>query len=488
MAPLLRGFTLIVALLAAIETAAVAGEQPSQPATDGLVSRPSKEELKAGLLGANDKDWRAAFAQGERLAEAGDVGFEVVKENWSSLKDATKQQLMKAWTLTTPYPLHARMHPRLLDTLDLGVADAAVEVRTYATDLLKQVALEDFAGDAARYRAWRERGAGRPLATVMAEGAAAWVARLKVDDVRSAALAVAGEVALAIRDVPSVKEAVVKAGLVELVKSWSEPGAGGVEAKAAVSLARPLGLTKPSQGAKVAPDDGNADIAEVPSENVLIGGDANKRYMLITRAREKEPENGYHLLVVLPGGGGGADFNPFVRRILKNALPRGFVVAQAVAPVWREDKDRIVWPTAKLPDEKMAFATEQFVKDVIADVKAKRKIDDKRVYLLAWSSSGPAAYTSLVSADVPIAGAFIAMSVFKSAEMPALGGAKGRRVYVLHSPQDFIKIDFPRAAVKQLGAAGAAVHMEEYEGGHGWHGDVFGMVRKGVEWLETTEK
>jgi len=23
-----------------------------------------------------------------------------------------------------------------------------------------------------------------------------------------------------------------------------------------------------------------------------------------------------------------------------------------------------------------------------------------------------------------------------------------------------------------------------YEGGHGWHGDVFGHIRKGIEWMQ----
>jgi hypothetical protein len=30
---------------------------------------------------------------------------------------------------------------------------------------------------------------------------------------------------------------------------------------------------------------------------------------------------------------------------------------------------------------------------------------------------------------------------------------------------------------------GAVVHLETYDGGHGWHGDVFGMIRRAAEWL-----
>jgi predicted esterase len=35
---------------------------------------------------------------------------------------------------------------------------------------------------------------------------------------------------------------------------------------------------------------------------------------------------------------------------------------------------------------------------------------------------------------------------------------------------------------------GAAVEFAEYEGGHGWQGDVYGNIRQGLEWLETQTK
>jgi predicted esterase len=35
-----------------------------------------------------------------------------------------------------------------------------------------------------------------------------------------------------------------------------------------------------------------------------------------------------------------------------------------------------------------------------------------------------------------------------------------------------------------LEKAGAQVTLVEYAGGHGWRGDMFGEMRKGVEWLE----
>ena len=31
---------------------------------------------------------------------------------------------------------------------------------------------------------------------------------------------------------------------------------------------------------------------------------------------------------------------------------------------------------------------------------------------------------------------------------------------------------------------GGSVRLQTYEGGHGWHGDVYGKIRAGIEWLE----
>jgi predicted esterase len=68
---------------------------------------------------------------------------------------------------------------------------------------------------------------------------------------------------------------------------------------------------------------------------------------------------------------------------------------------------------------------------------------------------------------------------------PLLPAAKGHRYYILHSPQDEVcKYVFVNMAKTQLTGAGAAVMTADYEGGHGWHGDVFGNIAAGVEWLQ----
>jgi predicted esterase len=231
--------------------------------------------------------------------------------------------------------------------------------------------------------------------------------------------------------------------------------------------------------------DAAADIADIPFQDLKAGGDDNKRYFLIgPRAAAKKPAAGYRLVLVLPGGDGSAEFRPFVQRVLKNALADDTVVVQLVAPKWSDGKDRIIWPTKGLKDEKMKFSTEDFLTAVIADVKQRMEIDTKRIDALGWSSGGPPVYAAALSQPSPLRGAFVAMSVFKPEQLPPLAGAAGRRIYILHSPKDFIPMTFPKDAETRLREAGATTTLVSYEGGHGWHGDVFGTIRAGFEWLD----
>jgi predicted esterase len=227
------------------------------------------------------------------------------------------------------------------------------------------------------------------------------------------------------------------------------------------------------------------DVADVPCEDLRVAGNEQQRYLLIgAKPDAKVPEKGCALLLVLPGGDGSAEFNPFVKRIWQNALPDGYLVAQLVA-VPSDMKNQIVWPTAKDKDPKQNFTTEQFIEAVVKEVKSKHKIDERRVFALAWSSGGPAVYASMLSKDTPLTGAFVAMSVFHPAKLPPLAIAKGKRFFLLQSPGDQVtKYIFATNAKKQLSAAGATVELKDYEGGHGWHGDVFGNIGAGVQWLE----
>lgn len=232
-------------------------------------------------------------------------------------------------------------------------------------------------------------------------------------------------------------------------------------------------------------EDNLDDVKDITNEEIKIGNDSMQRYFLIGADKKEVPAAGYKLLIVMPGGDGSADFNPFVRRMKKYALPKEYIVAELVAPKWSDDQfSQIVWPTRKVRWQGMKFSTEEFIAAVVKDVKSRVAVDDAHVYSLSWSSSGPAAYAESLSGG-PVKGSFIAMSVYQPNNLGSFSAAKGHAYYLLHSPEDFIKISMPQQAVKDLKAAGARVKLQTYAGGHGWHGDIFTQIKDGVAWLES---
>jgi predicted esterase len=227
--------------------------------------------------------------------------------------------------------------------------------------------------------------------------------------------------------------------------------------------------------------------AAVPVEDLRATNDEKMRYFLMGPKVKSAPKEGYRLLLVLPGGDGGADFRPFIESVAQESVSDQYLVAQLVAPQWSGSAN-IVWPREKDLAQDAPIATEKFIDAVVEDIAARHKLDARHVYALGWSSSGPPVYATAMRAKTPLSGAFVAMSVFKANECPPAAGAKGRPFYILHSPQDFIKMTFPEAARRTLTAAGARVKLQTYKGGHGWHGDPQQMIRAGVTWLESQVK
>jgi predicted esterase len=136
----------------------------------------------------------------------------------------------------------------------------------------------------------------------------------------------------------------------------------------------------------------------------------------------------------------------------------------------------------------MEFGCEELFDAAVEDVGKGRKLDPKYLFTLAWSSSGTLAYTLGLRESTPVTGTFVAMSVYKPTTLPNLKGAKGRSFYILHSPEDFIPIKMAEEARDELTKKGAKVEYATYEGGHGWKGDVYGMIRKGIDTLEKEAK
>jgi predicted esterase len=243
---------------------------------------------------------------------------------------------------------------------------------------------------------------------------------------------------------------------------------------ATISVTLSLGLT-----AEPPPD-----IAKMKVEELRAGGDVRMQYFVIHRPVDP-PKSGWRTLFVLPGGSGDASFQPFVTRVAQNAVPESYLVVQLVAPVWSVDQARtMVWPTGKSGLTEVKFSTSEFFLAVRAELATKHKLDPRYSFTLTWSSSGPNGYALSLEPKSGITGTFVAMSVFKPAILSRLSGAKGHPYFLYHSPQDFIPMAQPEAARAALQKAGATVELETYEGGHGWHGNIFGDISKGIGWLE----
>lgn len=256
-------------------------------------------------------------------------------------------------------------------------------------------------------------------------------------------------------------------------------GAWAIAAMAVIGPAGPAGFAGEGDEKEAAKED------DVPSEDLRAGKDEKKRFFFVgPKKGAKAPKDGWRLAVVLPGGDGGSDFAGFVKNILRNGLSDEYVVAEPVSVKWTEAQE-IVWPTKLNPVPEMKFTTEEFVEAVIGEVRKKVKVDGSHVYTLTWSSSGPAAYAISLQEKTQVTGSYVAMSVFVPNRLPALSKAKGRAYFIDHSPQDeTCKFHFAEEARDALKKAGAAVEFSTYEGGHGWHGDVYGRIKKGIAFLE----
>lgn len=221
-----------------------------------------------------------------------------------------------------------------------------------------------------------------------------------------------------------------------------------------------------------------------PDRELTAGGDPKKRFFLLgPKPLDVEPEQGYGVVLVLPGGDGGEGARGFVRGHYDDWVDAGWVFAQPVAPAWVPDQNP-VWPTAGSPLAGAAFTTEDFVAAVLDEVGKQVRIDRRRVLAVSWSSSGPACWRMLTTKASPVTGHLIAMSVFHPRELEPLGNGKGRPLFLLHSPTDVkCKIRMAEEGRDAARKAGLEVEWATYEGGHGWGGDSEEVARGALRWL-----
>jgi len=254
---------------------------------------------------------------------------------------------------------------------------------------------------------------------------------------------------------------------------------GKETAQLRVAVPKQPEVTQPDAESKA-----DADVADVPAVNFAAEYDNQKRYTLIG-LRKDEPSTPYKVLVVLPGGDGQAGSRDFLRRVYKNSLSPEWVLVQVIAPRWdAAQADEVVWPTRLTPYAGAAFNTETLLEAVLADLKGRTKIDPQQVYLMAWSSGGPAAYTMMMGEQTPFKGALIAMSVMQRAKPSDWAKTKDRRFWLYQSPDDNVTpMKHAEDSAAMLKRNGARVELATYPGGHGWQGEVYPAIKSALDWL-----
>ncbi len=254
-----------------------------------------------------------------------------------------------------------------------------------------------------------------------------------------------------------------------------------------IKAATLVALSCGTPGLRAGQENSTTDV--VSSMKCQVRKDNQRTFFLMSpQSVQKVPEKGYGLVLILPGGDGSADFQPFLKRVYAQSVPRGFLAAQLVAVKWSAGQ-QITWPTRTNKVAGQKFATEDFVESVIEEIGTKYPLDRRRILTLSWSSGGPAAYAVSWSENSSVTGSFVAMSIFRP-DSRALKRAEGHAYFIYHSPTDKVcRFSMARQAATTLEKQGAETKLVEYLGGHGWHGNVFEDIRSGLAWLvERTDK
>lgn len=195
------------------------------------------------------------------------------------------------------------------------------------------------------------------------------------------------------------------------------------------------------------------------------------------------------LLVVLPpGDGDGLNAVEFWADVMQKVLKGRYYVALAVAPRW-ESSHLTTWLTdnnvKQVKDAR--FSTETMAADIARDVSAIHNIDPRRVFLHGAAESGLAAYACSLHDTTPFKGFYIHDAPFRSAQLPSLAHAHGRRYYLQQSQDDKNEpLWMADVARKLLTDQGASVKMVTYHGSgpYNFADDRWENMSEAMAWLE----
>lgn len=127
--------------------------------------------------------------------------------------------------------------------------------------------------------------------------------------------------------------------------------------------------------------------------------------------------------------------------------------------------------------------------DVVKDAQAQTPIDPARLFMMGQGAAGLNVYAASLERTTPFRGFLLVSSPFRSAQLPSLATAKGRRYYLLHGKTDRTAPFFlAEAAVSMLKQHGASVRLVELDKAGSDTVDPSARTSafsQAIQWLET---
>lgn len=255
-----------------------------------------------------------------------------------------------------------------------------------------------------------------------------------------------------------------------------------------------------------AAEQANAVMVRRQVVQIHIAGDPKRSYLLLTPGM---------LLPRTPQSGGAADGRPFVaeqdrpgllvvlsdtdptnravqdfwQQAVTQAFGSRYLVAVALAPQWGAEKP-FSWVTGmnRLRTPEAKFTVETFAADIVADIVARYPIQPARIFLHGEGTGGLAAYSCSLQPQTPFRGFSMLAAEFRSAQLPPIEAARGRRYSLEASKADKTPPYFlTTSAQSLLTKAGATVALIPVPGDHTPRFTVVtaDLLAKAVHWLES---
>lgn len=156
-----------------------------------------------------------------------DAGYNALREAWPTLRSSdVRIQALLAFANARPDVLGTnardRLHPALVDVLNLGARDPHAGVQSQALRLLRQIAFKDFADDYGLYEPWFKQHAGQDANEVLIASVEAFVkdaAPKRGDDARQV-VDFLDENAALLNEFGAARAAAIQAGYARLLRDW----------------------------------------------------------------------------------------------------------------------------------------------------------------------------------------------------------------------------------------------------------------------------